>query len=101
MTSTFKSPEKVLGNFLGGIFHQDIDSPEQALAEYMQEETKEYMRRLIESTETFLGSNRPEQEKTDFIESKTQLYFPAIGMAPIEWLQNVLSQLKEAMSHKG
>lgn len=59
--------------FLAGNFHQDIESPEDALQELLTEESKEYLEEAI----IFLK---------DFINSVT----------PINWLFHAIDQLEEA-----
>jgi chromosomal replication initiation ATPase DnaA len=89
-----------LSNFLGGNFHQDIESPEQALQDYIKRQNKKWMQILIDCAENFLNSNLSDKEKEEFIESNAEIYFPSIGQTPIQWLTNVVEQLKDAVKTK-
>src|SRR5689334_8558882 len=100
MSKLFDTPEKQLANFLGAHFHQDIDSPEQALEEYTTRGQKELLLITIDCATEFLRSSRSEQEKADFIESNAEIYFPAIGLTPIQWLEQVIQVLREAAENK-
>lgn len=99
MKNRFEAAEKIK-NFLGGTFHLDVDSPEQALKDFLDEATQECIRATLERVTNFLDSDLNEQEKTNFIESYADIYFPAMGMTPVEWLQNVLEQIKAAVNKK-
>lgn len=92
--------EDELSNFLGGNFHQDIESPEQALQDYIDRQSKDWIQILIYRAESFLNSNLSDNEKEEFIESNAEIYFPAIELKPIEWLNNVVEQLKKAVITK-
>lgn len=50
-----KKLEEPVFQFLAGTFHQDIDSPEEALQELITEESKEY----LESAVIFLEATIP------------------------------------------
>lgn len=41
------NPEDLVFQFLAGTFHQDADSPEEALQELLTEESKEYLKSAI------------------------------------------------------
>lgn len=86
-----------LENFLGGTFHQDIQSPEHALDEFIEEISRAGLLFTVEYCEEFLNSNLTEEEKEHIIKCNTEIYFPAIGLPPIEWLKSVIEQLKEAI----
>jgi hypothetical protein len=47
-----------------------------------------------------LNSNLSDKEKEEFIESNAEIYFPSIGQTPIQWLTNVVEQLKNAVKTK-
>lgn len=87
-------------NFLGGTFHQDIESPEAAVEEYISRVSKEWLLQISFLIEEFVQSDLPEQEKAAYVEDRTDIYFPAIGINPIEWLKNVALQFKEAAKEK-
>ncbi|MED3759587.1 MULTISPECIES: contact-dependent growth inhibition system immunity protein [Peribacillus] len=72
-----------LRDFLGGTFHQDISSPEQALDEFINEANKECLLFTIRYCDEFLTSNRTKQEKENYIQTNAEIYFPAIGLTPI------------------
>ncbi|MEB2631534.1 contact-dependent growth inhibition system immunity protein [Peribacillus frigoritolerans] len=89
-----------LRDFLGGTFHQDISSPEQALDEYINEANKECLHFTIRYCDEFLTSNRTKQEKEIYIQTNAEIYFPAIGLTSLIWLNNVVEQIKEAVKSK-
>jgi hypothetical protein len=89
-----------VADFLAGTFHQDMGSPEQALADFMVENIKECLEFTLESLLVFMRTNTTEKEKEDFIKSYAEIYFPAMGLTPLEWLENVIGQLKEAVKTK-
>lgn len=84
-----------LENFLGGTFHQDIDSPEEALEEYLNELDKEWIKTIAQNVESFLKSSMSYEEKDKFIRENTEIYFPALGMTPLQWIEHVLKRLNE------
>ncbi|MPQ26512.1 hypothetical protein GA512_16050 [Bacillus paralicheniformis] len=79
---------KELSDFLDGTFHQDMGSPEQALYEFISESGKECLAFTIEFCQEFLNSDISDQEKKDIIKSHSEVYFPAIGLTPIQWLKS-------------
>ncbi|MDR3598047.1 contact-dependent growth inhibition system immunity protein [Clostridium sp.] len=79
-----------LKDFLSGTFHQDISSSESAIKEYAIEVGQEYTLFIVKCIKEFLNSNFTEEEKNNFIERNTELYFPAIDMTPVEWLEGVM-----------
>jgi len=89
-----------LADFLAGTFHQDMGSPEQALVEFIHESSKECLALTFESVVIFMKSNSTEHEKEAFIKTHTAIYFPAIGLTPKEWLENVAQQIKVALNRK-
>ncbi|MBO2535695.1 contact-dependent growth inhibition system immunity protein [Rummeliibacillus suwonensis] len=89
-----------LEDFLGGTFHQDISSPEQALDEFINEVSKECLLSTIKDCEKFLNSNLTKQEKEDFIQNNTEIYFSAIQLTPIQWLCKAVEQMQEAVKIK-
>ncbi|MGP9038100.1 contact-dependent growth inhibition system immunity protein [Bacillus stercoris] len=82
--------------FLGGHFHQDKESPENALNEYLNEASQKLKERdLIVLTE-FLNSDYPEEDKKEFIEEAADgIYFPEDDITPLEWLKQVNEQIKK------
>ncbi|ATX85193.1 hypothetical protein CU084_01170 [Bacillus velezensis] len=50
--------------FLGGIFHQDIDTPESALEEYLAEIPKKEQENDVEALKAFINSDYSEEQKT-------------------------------------
>ncbi|BAD63601.1 MULTISPECIES: contact-dependent growth inhibition system immunity protein [Shouchella] len=89
-----------LEDFLGGTFHQDIGSPEQALNEFINEVSKECLLSTIKDCEKFLNSNLTKQEKESFIQNNAEVYFPAIELTPLQWLNKLVQQMKEAVKTK-
>ncbi|MED0663214.1 hypothetical protein CW755_02325 [Geobacillus thermodenitrificans] len=95
------NPEDPVFQFLAGIFHQDIDSPEEALQEFVTEENKEYLESAIVFLTEFMNSEHSGHEKNEYIQHCADgLYFPALGLTPIQWLKTVVEQLKEAVKTK-
>ncbi len=87
--------------FLAGTFHQDIDSPEKALEELIAEESKEYLEFAITFLTDFIRSEYTDIEKNEYIQSCADgVYFPAFSLEPIQWLYEVIEQLKEAVKTK-
>ncbi|MGQ4665270.1 contact-dependent growth inhibition system immunity protein [Metabacillus halosaccharovorans] len=89
-----------LEDFLGGTFHQDISSPEQALDEFINESNTECLQSTIKDCEEFLTSNLTKQEKESIIQNNAEIYFPAIELTPLQWLTNLVEQLKEGLKTK-
>jgi hypothetical protein len=89
-----------LEDFLGGTFHQDISSPEQALDEFINEANKECLLFTLKYCDEFLTSNIPEQEKENYIQTNAEIYFPRIGLTPLQWLNKVVEKIKEAVKSK-
>lgn len=81
-------------DFLGGTFHQDIESPEDALEEFIKDTTQLGIRQTIDHCVNFLNSNLTDHEKEKIIQTNTEIYFPAIDLSPLEWLREVVYQLK-------
>ncbi|MCP1122651.1 contact-dependent growth inhibition system immunity protein [Bacillus sp. 3103sda1] len=91
------SPYEELGDFLAGTFHQDIESPEEALNEFIMEVTKICIENTINDIFSFLNSNLTDSEKEEFIKYNVDIYFPALNLTPVEWLEQTLETLKEAI----
>lgn len=89
-----------LEDFLGGTFHQDISSPQQALDEFISEVTKECLLSTIKDCEELLNSDVTHQEKEDFIQQNTEVYFPEIELTPLQWLYKITEQMQEAVRTK-
>lgn len=88
-------PEGPVFQFLAGTFHQDIDSPEDALQELLREESKEYLEYAVAFLTEFIQSNYSDIEKNDYIEYCADgVYFPALELTPLQWLNNVIEELK-------
>ncbi len=45
----------------------------------------------------FLKSDLSTQEKEAFIEYYTEIYFPSLKLNPIEWLEQTVETLKQAL----
>lgn len=39
------------------------------------------------------------QEKEEFIEYYTEIYFPSLKLTPIEWLEQTVEKLKQALKN--
>jgi len=89
-----------LEDFLGGTFHQDISSPEQALDDFINEVNKECLLSTINDCENFLNSSLTEEEKENIIKNNTEVYFPEIKLTPLQWLTNLIDQMKEGVKTK-
>mgnify|MGYP003105913167 CR=1 FL=1 len=87
-----------LENFLGGTFHQDIDSIQEALNKYIDECDKEWLNKIIISGEKFLQSDISDDNKDKFIEDSTEIYFESINMNPREWLNCIINTLKKEVN---
>jgi|GEM_PF-1046629 len=76
-------------------------SPEEALQEFVTEENKEYLESAIVFLTEFMNSEHSGHEKNEYIQHCADgLYFPALGLTPIQWLKTVVEQLKEAVKTK-
>ncbi|MFD2657677.1 contact-dependent growth inhibition system immunity protein [Gracilibacillus thailandensis] len=89
-----------LEDFLGGTFHQDISSPEQALDEFINEASIGCLLSTIKDCEKFLNSNLTKQEKENIIQNNAEIYFPAIELTPLQWLNNLVEKMKEGVKTK-
>ncbi|MEW5553372.1 contact-dependent growth inhibition system immunity protein [Peribacillus frigoritolerans] len=99
MLSSNKLEEPVF-QFLAGTFHQDIESSEEALEELFTEESKEYLESAIVFLKDFIGSEY-DIEKNEYIQSCANgVYFPALGLEPLQWLYQVIEQIKETVKTK-
>lgn len=100
MLSSNKLEEPVF-QFLAGTFHQDIDSPEVALQELLTEESIEYLESAIVFLTDFIRSEYSEVQKNEYIQTCADgVYFPALGLQPLQWLYQVIKQIKEAVKEK-
>lgn len=100
MLSTNKLEDPVF-QFLAGTFHQDIDSPEEALQSLLTEESKEYLKNSVVFLTDFIRSDLSDLEKNEYIKSSADgVYFPDLGIEPIQWLKQVIEQIKETLSTK-
>ncbi|QTL47260.1 MULTISPECIES: contact-dependent growth inhibition system immunity protein [Priestia] len=99
MDESYDYIEEVEG-FLGGTFHQDISSPEQALKEFINEVSKECLLSTIRDCEELLNSNLTKQEKENLIQKSAEIYFSATELTPLQWLYKLVEQMKEAVKTK-
>ncbi|MEW9675251.1 hypothetical protein ABRT01_03540 [Lentibacillus sp. L22] len=77
--------EEPVFQFLAGTFHQDIESPEQALEELLVDETKEYLEYAIVFLSDFINSNYSNFEKNEYIQCCADgIYFPDLGLEPLQ-----------------
>ncbi len=87
--------DKILKQYLGGVFHFDIESPESALNEYLDLESREWLEIVKVSCDRFLNKEMPVHEKTKFIET----YFNYdTSMEPLEWLEYVIVKIEEKLN---
>ncbi len=89
-----------LEDFLGGTFHQDISSQEQALGEFINEASIECLMSTIKDCERFLNSDLTEQEKENIIQNNAEVYFPAIELTPLQWQNNLVGKMEEGVKTK-
>ncbi|MGO0712046.1 contact-dependent growth inhibition system immunity protein [Bacillus subtilis] len=81
--------------FLGGIFHQDIESPESALDEYLEEIPKEEQETDILALKDFINSDYTDEEKNDFIdEAADGVDIRSYGVSPLVWLEQVIQKIE-------
>lgn len=64
------------------------------MEEFIKETTQFGIIQTIEHCVTFLDSNLTDHEKEKIIQTNTEIYFPAMGLSPLEWLSEVVVQLK-------
>ncbi|MCY8309926.1 contact-dependent growth inhibition system immunity protein [Bacillus vallismortis] len=82
--------------FLGGHFHQDIESPKDALNEYLNEASQKLKERDLIALTEFVNSNYSEANKNEFIEEAADgIYFPEDDLTPVEWLKQVTEQIRK------
>ncbi|SEN58994.1 contact-dependent growth inhibition system immunity protein [Lihuaxuella thermophila] len=93
--------EDVLVQFLSGTFHQDISTPEEALAEFLREEDREWISEVADQIAKFLNSGISDEEKDAFIRAHTYIYFPYYNIQPVQWLEQVLEQLRKGLDSGG
>ncbi|MGE7666471.1 contact-dependent growth inhibition system immunity protein [Ureibacillus composti] len=84
-----------LENFLSAHFHQDIKSIEEELDEFVQSVTENRILLIINEMKRFLADDKAIEEKEEFIEDCCDLYFPELGLRPLEWLEKVVQILKQ------
>ncbi|AEP90314.1 conserved hypothetical protein [Bacillus subtilis subsp. subtilis str. RO-NN-1] len=83
-------------HFLGGIFHQDIETPESALDEYLEEIPKEEQKTDIVALKDFINSDYLDEEKNDFIdEAADGVDILSYGVSPIIWLEQVIQKIEK------
>jgi CdiI immunity protein len=81
--------------FLAGNFHQDIESPEDALEELLRESNKYYLNDAVLFLKKFINSAPTKHEKNNFIEESADgVYFPALEQEPIDWLQDIILKIE-------
>ncbi|AFQ59780.1 hypothetical protein BHY07_21205 [Bacillus subtilis subsp. subtilis] len=84
--------------FLAGTFHQDIETPDDAIQELLIEESKEYLEDAIVFLTDFIESEHSDNKKNDYIQSCADgVYLPAFNLEPIDWLKNVIVQIKKSL----
>ncbi|MBJ7894352.1 contact-dependent growth inhibition system immunity protein [Bacillus atrophaeus] len=82
--------------FLGGYFHQDIDSPEISLGEYLEEIPKEEQENDVAALKEFINSDYSDEEKNNFIdEAADGVDILSYGVSPIIWLEQVIQKIEK------
>ncbi|MDR6999662.1 contact-dependent growth inhibition system immunity protein [Neobacillus niacini] len=100
MLFTNKLEEPVF-QFLAGTFHQDIESPEEAFHELLSVESKEYLENAIVFLTDFVRSEYSDNDKNEYIQYCADgVYFPDLGVEPLEWLNNIIEEIKEVIKTK-
>jgi phage/plasmid-associated DNA primase len=82
--------------FLGGTFHQDIESPQKAVSEYAKE-YKESLNEIIKVIDKFFECNMNHEEMNEFLIQNTEIYFSGLGKEPIRWLEGVNNFFKDEL----
>lgn len=77
--------------FLGGTFHQDIESPEHAFEEFLRETSRVYLKDSVLFLKEFINSALTKEEKNSFIEKSAQ--------EPIDWLKGITLQIETDLSN--
>lgn len=84
--------------FLGGWWHQDMGSPEQALEDMINACHPETISDAVKMINHFLSSKSETDEwKIEFIQESTDIYFPNMQLSPLEWLNHVKMRLEEVL----
>jgi hypothetical protein len=94
-----KSAERTLINFLGGYWHQDVESTESGLQDVFREHTVEQVRMLAELVEQFLSGPEDLDYKRNFV----QCHADGIGFLdedPLDWVQSILKQMRSYVAQK-
>ncbi|WP_144664912.1 contact-dependent growth inhibition system immunity protein [Bacillus velezensis] len=82
--------------FLGGIFHQDIDTPESALEEYLEEIPKKEQENDVVALKAFIKSDYSDEQKNDFIEETADgVDINSYGLSPILWLGQIIQKIEK------
>ncbi|MGQ9007662.1 contact-dependent growth inhibition system immunity protein [Bacillus stercoris] len=82
--------------FLGGHFHLDIESLEDAPNEYLNEASQKLKERDLIALTEFVNSDYSEANKNEFIEEAADgIYFPENDLTPLEWLKQAIEQIKK------
>ena len=86
--------DKILKQYLGGVFHFDIDSPDSALNDYLETESEEWLKIVKASCDYFLDKEMLDSEKAKFIED----YFHYdTTMNPIDWLKHISNKIDDKL----
>lgn len=93
--SLFCSEEEEFKNFLGAYFHLDIVSYEQALENFLENESSNSIKNTIVITRNFIISPLSNVEKNKIIKSEAWINFDYYRLTPIDWLKEVLRILDD------
>lgn len=74
-----------------------MESPEKALEEFILEASEECLQFTVEFCEKFLSSSLTNEEKENFIKSNAEIYFPSLGLTPVQWLKDAVKKVKESL----
>ncbi|MCY8525137.1 contact-dependent growth inhibition system immunity protein [Bacillus atrophaeus] len=77
-----------LFQFLGGIFHQDIETPEAALDEYLEELPKEEQENDIAALKEFINSDYSD-------EAAEGVNILSYGVSPLLWFEQVIQKIEK------
>ncbi|MCY7920966.1 hypothetical protein P8841_06025 [Bacillus spizizenii] len=89
-----KISNPALYRFLGGHFHQDIESQEAALNEYLIEISKQLNERDLLALTEFKNSDYSEEDKINFIEEAADGIYSLKMISHLECLIQFTEQIK-------
>ncbi|MBQ4523073.1 MAG: hypothetical protein IJA10_09010 [Lachnospiraceae bacterium] len=67
------------------------------MKKYIETVDSQWLQYISKEIECFLMSELPEYYKEEFIQECTCIYYPAIGLKPLEWLIDVWGEIKKSI----